>query len=67
MASTAADRKAKERRLKKEQGMTLKQVWLDRETIEIIEKHKNKFGVTDEKAIKWLIKKAIEVFKMGGE
>lgn len=58
MASTAAERKAKERQIKKEQGMVLKQVWLLPEIIQIIEKYKNKFDATDEDAINELIKKA---------
>lgn len=58
MAQTAAERKAKERQIKKEQGMVLKQVWLLPEIIQIIEKYKNKFDATDEDAINELIKKA---------
>jgi len=60
MASTAAERKAKERQIKKDQGMVLKQVWLLPETIQIIEKYKNKFDATDEDAINELIKKALK-------
>lgn len=59
MASTAAERKAKERQLKKEQGMTLKQVWLLPETIKIIERFKEQYDCTDEDAINELIKKTI--------
>lgn len=59
MASTAAERKAKERQLKKEQGMVLKQVWLLPETIKIIEAYKYKFNGTDEEAINELIKKTL--------
>lgn len=59
MASTAAERKAKERQQKKDQGMVLKQVWLLPETIKIIEKYKDKFDATDEDAINELIKKAL--------
>lgn len=59
MASTAAERKAKERQQKKDQGMVLKQVWLLPETIKIIEKYKDKFDATDEGAINELIKKAL--------
>lgn len=60
MASTAAERKAKERQQKKDQGMVLKQVWLLPETIKIIEKYKDKFDATDEDAINELIKKALK-------
>lgn len=59
MAQTAAERKAKERQLKKEQGMVLKQIWLLPETIKIIEKYKDKFDATDEDAINELIKKTL--------
>ncbi|MCK4111587.1 hypothetical protein HCY65_11030 [Acinetobacter radioresistens] len=59
MAQTAAERKAKERQLKKEQGMTLKQVWLLPETIKIIEEYKSKFDATDEDAINELIKESL--------
>ena len=59
MASTAAERKAKERHLKKEQGMTLKQIWLLPSTIEIIEKYKIDNSCTDEEAINKLINKAL--------
>ena len=61
MASTAAERKAKERQIKKDQGMVLKQVWLYPETIQIIEKYKNKFDATDEDAINELIKEAFKL------
>ena len=60
MASTAAERKAKERQLKKEQGMVLKQVWLLPETIKIIEAYKDKFDGTDEDAINELIKQTLK-------
>lgn len=59
MASTAAERKAKERQIKKEQGMVLKQVWLLPETVQIIEKFKDNFDCTDEDAINELIKKTV--------
>ena len=57
--ATAAERKAKERQLKKEQGMILKQVWLLPETIKIIEKFKETYDCTDEEAINELIKKTL--------
>ena len=59
MAQNAAERKAKERQLKKEQGMTLKQVWLLPGTIKIIEEYKSKFDATDEDAINELIKESL--------
>lgn len=64
MASTAAERKAKEREEKKAQGMTQKAIWLLPETIKIIEKYKEKYSdkdykVSDEDAINELIKKAL--------
>lgn len=60
MAQTAAERKAKERELKKDQGMKLKQIWLDQETLQIIENYKQSHGCTDEQAIRELIKKGSE-------
>lgn len=59
MASTAAERKAKERQIKKEQGMVLKQVWLRPEIIKIIEEYKENFNATDEDAINELIYKTL--------
>ncbi len=59
MASTAAERKAKERQIKKEQGMVLKQVWLRPEIVKIIEKYKEDFNATDEDAINELIYKTL--------
>lgn len=64
MASTAAERKQKERDDKREKGMTLKQIWLLPETIKIINDHKAKFSskdhkVSDEDAINDLIKKSL--------
>jgi alpha-amylase/alpha-mannosidase (GH57 family) len=59
MASTAAERKAKERLQKKSQGMVLKQIWLLPETIKIIEKFKDQYDCTDEDAINELIKKTL--------
>ena len=62
MASTAAERKQKERDDKREKGMTLKQIWLLPETIKIINDYKEKYSskdhkISDEDAINDLIKK----------
>ncbi len=59
MASTAAERKAKEREEKRAKGMTQKAIWLLPETIKIIEAYKDKFNATDEDAINELIKKTL--------
>lgn len=59
MASTAAERKAKEREEKKAQGMTQKAIWLLPETTKIIEKYKVANNCTDEDAINELIKKTL--------
>lgn len=59
MASTAAERKAKEREEKKAQGMMQKAIWFKPEVIKIIESYKTEFGATDEEAINELIKKAL--------
>ena len=56
MASTAAERKAKERQLKKEQGLVLKSIWFKPEVMRIIEDFKEKHNCTDEDAINELIK-----------
>ena len=61
MASTAAERKRKEREEKKEQGMVQKSIWLQPETLKIIENYKEKYSdkdhkVSDEDAINELIK-----------
>lgn len=55
MASTASERKAKEREEKKAQGMTQKAIWFQPEVIDVIQKYKDEFGATDEKAINELI------------
>ena len=65
MASTAAERKQKERDDKREKGMTLKQIWLLPETIKIINDYKAKYStkdrkVSDEDAINDLIKKTTQ-------
>lgn len=62
MASTAAERKRKEREEKKEQGMVQKSIWLRPETLKIIENYKEKYSdkdhkVSDEDAINELINK----------
>ena len=62
MASTAAERKRKEREEKKEQGMVQKSIWLQPENLKIIENYKEKHSdkdhkVSDEDAINELINK----------
>jgi CRISPR/Cas system-associated endonuclease Cas3-HD len=59
MASTAAERKRKEREEKKAQGMVQKAIWLLPDTIKIIDEYKKQFNSTDEEAINELIKKAL--------
>lgn len=41
MASTTAERKAKQRQEKLEKGFIRKDIWLSKESIELIEKFKN--------------------------
>lgn len=56
MAATAAERKAKERQLKKEQGMALKQIWLSADTIKLISQYKSDHKLkSDDEAINALI------------
>lgn len=59
MASTAAERKRKEREEKKAQGMVQKAIWLLPCSIKIIDEYKKQFNSTDEEAINELIKKAL--------
>ena len=59
MASTAAERKRKERKEKKAQGMVQKAIWLLPDTVKIIDEYKKQFNSTDEEAINELIKKAL--------
>ncbi len=50
MASTAAERKAKQRQEMLKKGFTRKDLWLSKESLEVIEKFKSehKFNTIDE-------------------
>lgn len=60
MASTAAERKAKQRQEMLEKGFTRKDLWLSRESLELIEKYKSEHNLkSNDEAINQIIKKAL--------
>lgn len=57
MASTAAERKAKQRQEMLEKGFVRKDLWLSKESLEIIEKYKTERNLkSNDEAINQLLK-----------
>jgi NTP pyrophosphatase (non-canonical NTP hydrolase) len=60
MASTAAERKAKQRQEMLDRGFTRKDLWLSKESIELIEKYKSENNLkSNDEAINQIVKEAL--------
>lgn len=60
MASTAAERKAKQRQEMLDKGFSRKDLWLSKESLELIEKYKSQHDLkSNDEAINQIIKKAL--------
>ena len=60
MASTAAERKAKQRQEMLDKGFSRKDLWLSKESLELIEKYKSEHNLkSNDEAINQIIKKAL--------
>lgn len=61
MASTAAERKAKQRQEMLDKGFTRKDLWLSKESLELIEKYKSEHNLkSNDEAINQIVKEALK-------
>ncbi|EMI6280565.1 TPA: hypothetical protein RHI22_002073, partial [Acinetobacter baumannii] len=68
MASTAAERKAKQRQEMLKKGFTRKDLWLSKESLEVIEKFKSEHKLSsNDEAINLLLKTIVVIEKFKSE